>query len=447
MNVSTPVSRGLPIVGHLFDFGRDPIGFLTRLQRERGDAAAFSMGGKTQILLTHPDDVETVLLETGRRFDKGYAAMGGYSVPRLLGNGLVTSEGDFWKRQRKLSQPAFHAARIGRYAETMVHFTEKMLGEWKDGQQRDAHQDMMMLTQAIVAKTLFDADVTREARDVGELLTHVLDGATEEMRSIQMMMPTGWMTPTRRRVDEAVRGLEKAIFRIITDRRSSPTSHNDLLEMLMSARDDDGSAMSDTQLRDEVMTLYLAGHETTANTLSWTWFELSRRPEVRQQLEAELDAVLGGRTPTTEDLRALPFTAAVIDETLRMYPAAWMFARCATEDITLRGTAIPRGMQVWVSPYLLQHDARWYDQPETFDPTRWIGGRMAGLHKYAYIPFGGGPRVCIGNGFAKMEAALILAAIAQRYRLDVEDPATVIAEPSLTLRPREGVKVRVTKRG
>lgn len=441
------VSRGMPIVGHLFDFGRDPIGFLTRLQHERGDAAAFSMGGRTQVLLTHPDDVETVLLETGRRFEKGYSSMGGYAVPRLLGNGLVTSEGDFWKRQRKLSQPAFHAARIGRYAETMVQFTERMLGEWHAGETRDAHADMMMLTQAIVAKTLFDADVTAEARDVGDLLTKVMDGSTEEMRSIQVMLPTSWMTPTRRRVDEAVRGLERAIYRIIEERRISTTTHNDLLAMLMSARDDDGGAMSDTQLRDEVMTLYLAGHETTANTLSWTWFELSRRPEVRERLEAELDSVLGGRSPQPEDLRALPFTNAVIDETLRMYPAAWMFARRAAVDVDLRGTQIPRGMQIWISPYMLQHDARWFEDPERFDPARWLDGRTAGLHKYAYIPFGGGPRICIGNGFAKMEAALILAAIAQRFRLDLTDPASVAMEPSLTLRPRVGVTVKVGKRG
>jgi len=440
------VSRGLPVIGHLIDFGRDPIGFLTRLQHERGDTATFSMGGRTQTVLTHPDDVETVLLETGRRFDKGYTSMGGYSVPRLLGNGLLTSEGNFWKRQRKLAQPSFHAARIGRYAETMVSFTERMLNEWRGGELRDAHEDMMMLTQAIVAKTLFDADVTGEARDVGELLTRVLDGATEEMRSIQMMMPANWMTPTRRRVDDAVSGLERSIARIIVDRRASNTTHSDLLEMLMSARDDDGSAMSDAQLRDEVMTLYLAGHETTANTLSWTWFELSRHPEVRERLEQELDTVLAGRSPTMDDLRSMPFTAAVVDETLRMYPAAWLFARCTTEDVQLRGVDIPRGAQLWISPYLLHHDARWFEAPEKFDPARWLDGRTTGIHKYAYIPFGGGPRICIGNGFAKMEAALLLAGIAQHFRLTVTNPASVVPDPSLTLRPRDGVRVRVESR-
>jgi cytochrome P450 len=446
MNATTTISHGLPIVGHLFDFGRDPIGFLLRLQRELGDAPTFSMGGSNITMLAHPDDVETALLETGRRFEKGYTALGGFSVPRLLGNGLVTSEGDFWKRQRKLSQPAFHAARIGRYAETMVHYTERMVAEWRDGQKRDAHEDMMMLTQAIVAKALFDADVTGDAQEVGRLLNDFLDGAARETRSIQMMMPAGWMTPTRRRVDAVVHGLERSIFRIIEERRSSSAEHADLLGMLMAARDDDGQAMSDTQLRDEIMTLYLAGHETTANTLSWTWFELARRPDVRERFEAELATVLGGRSPTPEDLRSLPFTNAIVDETLRMYPAAWMFARRATEDVDLRGTLIPRGRMVWISPYVLQHDARWFPDPERFDPARWLDGRTAGMHKYAYIPFGGGPRICIGNGFAKMEAALILAGIAQHFRLDVTDPSAVALDPTLTLRPRNGVPVTLRSR-
>src|SRR5229473_177809 len=419
----------------------NPLDYFTRLAREYGDFAGIRVVNFRTIFINHPDTIEEVLVANARKYIKGRVLRANRHV---FGEGLLTSEGDFWLRQRRLAQPAFHRAQIASYASTMVEYTHRMLDGWRGGEERDAHQEMMRLTLQIVGKTLFDADVERDAQEVGKSLELLLEIGANFRRTI--FVPHWLSTPTNLRAKREIAQIEKILYRIIGERRASGRDTGDLLSMLLSAQDDDGSRMTDRQLRDETITLFLAGHETTASTLSWTWWLLARNPRVEAKLHAELDAMLGDCAPTLDDLPRLGYTEHVITESLRLYPAAWGMARLAVEDHEIAGYPVTKGMGVAMAQWVVHRDPRWYDAPEEFRPERWEGDLLKRLPRFAYFPFGGGARQCIGNAFALMEATLILATIAQKYRLRLVPGHPVVPLASITLRPRYGVRVLLESR-
>ncbi len=358
----------------------------------------------------------------------------------FLGQGLLTSEGGEWLRQRRLSQPAFHRERLALYARIINGCAEEMLDSWKDGENRDVHQEMMQLTLRVVAKVLFSVDVKNESKEVAAALNLLMKHSS----GARMLLPP-WVRylplPFLIRVRRAVRQLDEVVYRIIRERRRSENDNGDLLSMLMSARDEDGSRMTDRQLRDEVMTFLLAGHETTALSLSWAWFLLSENPEAENKLHHELARVLDGKNPSFEDLPRLCYTEAVVKESVRLYPPAWSLARTAAEDFEIGGYLVPAGSNVVMSQWIMHRDPRFFPSPEQFDPGRWFEEHTQRLPRFAYFPFGGGPRYCVGASFAMMEATLLLAAIAQRFRLRMVPGHKVVPVPSITLRPKYGIKM------
>jgi len=419
----------------------DPLSYFTGLARKYGDIAGLRIFNFRLYLINHPDYIEDVLVNHPRKFIKGRVLQ---ANRRVFGKGLLTSEGDFWLRQRRLAQPAFHRARIAGYASTMVEYTERLLHEWQDGEERDIHKEMMRLTMQIVGKTLFDGDVERDAQEVGKSLELLLELGANFRRTL--LVPHWLPTPTNIRQERAIRQIEKVLYRIIADKRASGRDAGDLLSMLLAAQDEDGSRMTDQQLRDETITLFLAGHETTANTLSWTWWLLAQNPAVEARLHAELSEVLAGNAPSLDDLPKLVYTNHVITESLRLYPPAWGTARTAIEDHEIAGYPVPKGSGVSFAQWTVHRDPRWYDAPEEFRPERWEGDLLKRIPKFAYFPFGGGPRQCIGNSFALMEAALILATVAQKFRFWLVEGHPVVPLASITLRPRHGIRVVLESR-
>jgi cytochrome P450 len=422
-------------------FRRDPLTFLASAARKYGDIVGLRFLHFRTYLISNPDDIEDVLVNHPRKFVKGRVLQ---ANKRLFGNGLLTSEGDFWLRQRRLAQPAFHRTRIASYAQTMVGYTEKMLERWKDGEERDAHQEMMQLTLQIVGKTLFDADVAGDAQEIGRTITLLLDFSSDFRRLI--FTPKWLPTPRNIQTTFAIRRLNKIVYRMIAGRRGSGRDAGDLLSMLLTAQDEDGTRMNDRQLRDETLTLFLAGYETTANLLAWTWWLLATHPEAEKKLHQELDATLAGRAPTMDDLPRLPYTGHILTESLRLYPPAWGMARLAIEDHEIAGYRVPAGTGVAIAQWVVHRDPRWYEAPDEFRPERWEGDLQKRLPRFAYFPFGGGPRQCIGNMFALMEATLVLATVAQRFRLRMEAGAEIVPLASITLRPKSGVPVRLESR-
>src|SRR6266851_332149 len=419
----------------------NPLEYFTRIAREFGDIAGLRILNFKTIFINHPDLIEEVLVTNARKYSKGRVLRANRHV---FGEGLLTSEGDFWLRQRRLAQPAFHRARIASYAATMVEYTHRMLDGWRGGEERDAHQEMMRLTLQIVGKTLFDADVERDAQEVGKSLELLLEIGANFRRT--MFVPHWLPTATNLRVKKEIAQIEKILYRIIAERRASGRDAGDLLSMLLAAQDEDGSRMTDRQLRDEAITLFLAGHETTASTLSWTWLLLAQNPAAEAKLHAELDFVLAGRAPTLDDLPNLRYAGHVITESMRLYPPAWGMARVAIEDAEIGGYPIPKGCGVSLAQWVVHRDPRWYDAPEEFRPERWEGDLLKRLPRFAYFPFGGGPRQCIGNSFAIMEATLLLATIAQRFRIRVVSGHPIVPMPTITLRPRHGIRATLESR-
>ena len=424
------------------DYLRDPLGILGRFQAQYGDFYRLQVGELQQFTITHPDDIREVLVTQASKFVKDSSYRDPKAgIARYLGNGLLTSDGAFWKRQRRLVAPAFHPRRIETYAAAMVEHTTAMLAGWRDGARLDIAAAMSSLTLAIVAKVLFSTDVSAATVRITaamEIIQKVL-GET-------MFMPSWVPDPRQWQALRARRDLDTVVYRIIDEWRAVGEDRGDLLSMLLLAEDEDGQRMTDQQLRDELITLILAGHETTANTLNWAWMLLAQHPEVEAKLHAELDAVLAGRPPQLEDLPQLVYTEMVIKEVMRLYPAAWSVSREAIAEVELRKGVLPRGSVVYVLLYFTQRDPRWWSDPERFDPERFRSEHMAAIPRYAYLPFGGGPRVCIGNGFAMMEARLLLATIASRYRLALLPGHTVTPAPLITLNPKGGMPMIVRRR-
>jgi cytochrome P450 len=435
-----PTNRG--IIGNFPLGSTDPLGLYTQWARQYGDIFYYRVFSRHIYFLNHPDLIEHVLVTNYQSFIKGEALQ---SNRRIFGNGLLTNDGDSWLQQRHLIQPAFHRDRIESYGDTMVAYTERMMAAWHDGDVRDIHRDMMRLALEIVAKVLFNVEVTADTdRIAGALNTFMELGSRGRMLlpPILRLLPTADNFRYRR----AARQLDDIVYGLIHRRRSDGEIADDLLSGLLQAQAIGRRAMSDEQLRDEVMTLLLAGHETTAVSLSWTWYLLAQYPEVEKKLWSELRAVLNGRSPRVQDLSRLPYTERVVKEAMRLYPPAWAIVRNSLKDCDLGGYRVPAGATVMMSQWVMHRDPRYYDQPEQFNPDRWLEARVKGASKFTYFPFGGGPRTCIGASFATMEGVLVLAAIAQSYQVRVVQDFPVEPLPTITLRPRRGIKVVLTRR-
>jgi cytochrome P450 len=412
----------------VFAMRRDPVEFFTRLAREHGDISHFHLGPQNAFLLNHPDMIKEVLVGKDRNFTKWFANA---RLVEVLGQGLFVSEGAYHARQRKLSQPAFHRQRIAGYADTMVKIAVRVRDRWQDGVPVDVGSEMNWLAMIIVADTLFGADLEAEATEISGALSEVLK-MLEKSTLAESDVPD---------FDRARIRLDESVLRIIQDRRARGGDTGDLLSMLLAAKDEDGTGMSDTELRDEAMTIFLAGHETTANALMWTWYAISQTPEVEGKLHAVVDSVLAGKLPTLDDVPRLKYVEMVFAEGLRLYPPVWIVGRRAIADCEIGGWKIPAESIVLLSQYITQRDARFFSEPEKFDPERWTQEAEAARPKYSYFPFSSGSRQCLGEPFAWMEGVLAIAVLAQKWRLSLVPGHRVVMAPQLTMRSKYGMRM------
>jgi cytochrome P450 len=433
-----PGPKGLPLLGVSVGFIRDSLGLLRSVAREYGDIVRIPVIMGTRILLNRPEYVQQVLVFQPNKFHK--SKLSKEATERLLGQGLLINEGDSWRRQRRLAQPAFHKQRINEYRSAMLECAQAQIRLWRDGETRDVASEMMELTLEAAVRTLFGTTLPGEAQHVGRAMTFLMRYSLGRARK-PIHIPASWPTPKNRRANREYEFLDSLVYRIISERKAQAGSNhrNDLLSLLMAAMDEDGSQMTPKQLRDETMTLFLAGHETTALTLSWTWYLLGQNPAAQTRLQEELRGVLGGRTPEIADLGRLPYLHAVINEVLRLYPPAYILARVAIAPFRIGEYDFPAGETVLLSQWVMHRDPRYYDDPDAFRPERWLDGLADRLPPGAYFPFGDGPRRCIGQGFAMLESALVIATIAQRFRFRPVPGRTVSPEPLVTLRPEHGI--------
>jgi cytochrome P450 len=440
-----PGPRGLPLLGMALQVLRDPLGTLQRIAREYGDIVRIPIGSDDRIFLNHPDYIEQVNVIQQSKFHKSKLTKD--VTGRLLGEGLLISEGDFWRRQRRLAQPAFHRSRINEYAATMVESAEMQIRKWGDGEERDIAQEMMAISLETAVRTLFGTTLPGEALQVGRSLDFLVRYSLRKAR-FPIKVPESWPTPANRRAQRETKFLDSLVYRIIDERKElgNTGERKDLLSLLMSAMDEDGSQMTPKQLRDETMTLFLAGHETTALTLAWTWYLLSKNPAAEVRLHEELRDVLGGRAPAIADLGRLPYLLAVVNEVLRLYPPAYILARTSIAPSTIGGYDFPTGSTIIMAQWVMHRDARYFDDPEAFRPERWLDGLEDRLPAGAYFPFGDGPRRCIGQNFALMEAVLVIATIAQKFQLQLVAGQKIVPEALVTLRPRNGIRMRIDAR-
>lgn len=437
-----PGPKGCFVFGSLSEMRSNALRFLTDSARQYGDVVRLDLV-EVIYMLNHPDYIQHVLQDNHANYKKGYF----YDrLKVLVGDGLLTSNGDFWLRQRRIASPAFHKETLAKLQTSMVKRTTQMLDDWdntyvKSGETFDVAAEMMRLTLGIAGDTLFGVDLLHGAEAVGEAASDALEILNIRGNSL-LLIPTAIPTSQNRRLMKAVKVLDDVVNGVIAERRKAGAeAKNDLLQMLMDATDaDTGEKMNDKQLRDEVMTLLLAGHETTAQALSWTWYLLSKHPAVERQLRKEIDS-LGGKPPTVADLPNLKYTDMVVKESLRRYPPAWLFSRTAKEDDVVGGYKIPKGATVMLSPYVMHHHPKYWENPEGFDPDRFSDEEHKKRPRFAYFPFAAGPRMCIGWHFAMMELVTCVAAIVQRVKLNLTPGFEVVPEPTITLRPADGVKV------
>jgi cytochrome P450 len=433
-----PGPRGYPLVGVLPMLLRNPLQFMLDTSTRYGDVISMRVGPKRFYLLNHPDHIKHVLQDHHRNYQKGAnLAM----LKRLMGNGLVTSEGDFWLRQRRLVQPAFHHRRIADMAATIVDKTAAMLEGWRpiaaSGDELDVVAEMMRLTQQIIVRTMFGSAIGDDTELIYRALNTILSHLSHMLWTSAL---PEWLTPGQRRFEQALQALDRVVYRMIDECRHNADTMGNLLALLLQARDaETGTGMTDQQIRDEVMTLFVAGHETTANALAWAFAMLGQHPDVAQRLHAELETVLAGRPPTFEDLPRLTYTRMVIEEVLRLYPSGWVMFRTPITDDVIGGQRIPAGAIVVLCPYAMHRSAAYWEHPERFDPERFSPERSAERPRYVYTPFGGGPRQCIGSAFALMEAQLILAMVAQRYEMHGVPGRPAKAHVAVVLQPRHGI--------
>lgn len=459
MDASAPTQAASPLpipdypghwlTGVLEERRRDPIGFFTRVA-ELGDVSRFRVVNTHVYGMNHPDAVKHVLVDNAQNYWKGSFAQ---FLKPLLGQGLLLADGEFWKRNRRIVQPAFHREALGRMVEGMAEPVTRMVSRWSGSAEMksapfDLAPELMALTMSIVARALFTSDVTDRADGVREALNRALSELNVRIVSSNPLRP---LFPTRqqRAFREAVKALDEVVFRIIAARRAegSPDGRHDLLAMLMQTEDaDTGEKMTDAQLRDEVMTLFLAGHETTAGALTFLFFVFSQHPGVEASVRTELAGALQGRDLKISDLAKLPYTQRVIDETLRLYPPVWLFTRQAYREDVVLGHRLPPKAIITVCPYSLHRDSRFWSEPERFDPDRFLPENVQKRPRLAYVPFGGGQRLCIGNQFALLEMVLVLSRVLAKFHLKVEPGQTLELQPMITIRAKHGLRVRLEPR-
>jgi cytochrome P450 len=441
-NRALPGPKGLPFLGVSLNLLRNPLEVMRSAAREYGDIVRIPVILQSRILLNHPDYIQQVLIFQQNKFHK--STLSKEATERLLGQGLLISEGDFWRRQRRLAQPAFHRHRINEYSSAMVECAEAQGRTWRDGETRNMAEEMMALTLEAAVRTLFGTTLPGEAKHVGRAMSFLMRYSLGRARK-PINIPASWPTPRNKRATREYDFLDSLVYRIISERKAQPSSNhrNDLLSMLMSAMDEDGSQMTPKQLRDETMTLFLAGHETTALTLAWTWYLLSENPAAETRLHEELRDVLGGRPPEVADLARLPYLHAVVNEVLRLYPPAYLLARTAIAPFSIGGYDFGPGETVLMSQWVMHRDARYYDEPDAFRPERWLDGLADRLPPGAYFPFGDGPRRCIGQGFAMLESALVIGTLAQQFQFRLAPGRPVVPEPLVTLRPKHGISMTI----
>lgn len=436
MTALTHAPKGHLLFGHAREMNRDTLGFMLDTL-EFGDLVKIKYGPFPLYVVNHPDLFHDVLVSQHEHYHKSRTTKRG--LYPVVGEGLFTSDGELWKRQRKLAQPAFHTKRIAGYAEIMVNYSQRLIHEWQDGTRIDVEGAMAKLTMQIISKSVFDAEVTG-TDTLSQAITYLLE--TTDHRFNRIVSLPDWLPTAENRTFKAhLTHLDQVIQQFIDERRQTGEDKGDLLSMFLSAQDDQNSGMTDKQLRDEAMTVFGAGHETTAATLTWVWYLLSQHAEVAAKLHDELTTVLGGKTPTFADLPSLKYTEMVIKEAMRLYPPAWGTSRDVIADTTLGDEVIKRGNVVLLNFYGVHRHPKFWEQPSQFIPERFSAENEGKIHKYAYLPFGAGPRVCIGNAFAMMEARLILATIAQRFALQLAPGETVIPSRRFTLRPKNGLKM------
>jgi cytochrome P450 len=444
---STPIStvphvRGFAL-GQLLEFRRNIPAWQMKLMNEYGDICGAKLGVFPCVLVSSPELAQSVLVDNAHHFMK---SRGLQSLKPVLGEGLLTSEHEFHRRQRKLISPGFQHRRIGTYAAAMASYTEAAQARWKEGEMIDAGAAMMRLTLAIAGKTMFNADLEKDASEVGEAVTIANRNAIEKISSV-FPFAVPWPTARSRQMRRAIDRLDQTVYGMIADRRASGEDPGDILSMLLAAEEEgSGNKMTDIEVRDETMTLFLAGHETTANALAWALYLLSRNPDVYARLRAEVDSALGGRTPTLEDMPRLPYALQVFKETMRLYPPAYIVGRTAMRQVALGPHTLPAGMTVFINIYGMHRRAKFFPNPERFDPDRFRVDAEKDMVRSSYLPFGGGPRVCIGNQFALLEGQIVLAALAQRITFESASTREIQTEPLITLRPKGGVPLLVRRR-
>lgn len=439
-----PGPFNLPPLGQAWNFASNPLGFLSGVARRYGDIAFFKLGAVNVYFVSHPDYVREMLITQRARFE--ISTMRTRLEP-LLGMGLLTSRGELHARQRRLMQPVFRKSRIDAYAPCMVDYAARAAERWKPGGQIDLTDEMMKLTMAVVSKTLFDHDVERDSDRVSGNLSTLMSFFARWMSpflqfSLKLPLPS---TFTFRR---ALRGLDEVVYRMIEQRRRHPTGGEDLLSLLMQAKDDETNVqMTEKQLRDELLTLFLAGHETTANALGWTIYLLAQHPDADAKLHAEVRSALAGRARLeAADGERMPYARKVMMEGMRLYPPAWFVGRTALDNVPLGGYTVPRGTTVLTSQYVVHRDGRFFEEPQRFRPERWTEEFQEKLPRGAYFPFSAGDRHCIGEGFAWLEALLILATLVERWRFELVPGQDIRPRPSITLRPSAGIRMVVRAR-
>ena len=437
-----PGPKGTLLGGNVRQFRAALLNFLLETAREYGPLASFRIGPRRVFLASGPDLIEQVLVTDAKHYIKHFGAR---AFKPVLGNGLVTSEGAFWHRQRKLIQPAFLKIRVQSYAQIMAELTDQMLDSWFPGKSVQIDYEFEALTSKIALKTLFDLEDSGDRQRFSGTLKLAFELMNVRLRRI-FKLPLWVPTPANLRLQGAVGELDRTVEGFIASGRSRRDVGDDLLSRLLVAQHEDGTRMSDLQLRDEAMTLYLAGHETTALTLAWSWYLLSQNPNVENELVSEWQHVLAGATPTADQLHRLPYTAAVIAESMRLYPPVYVIGREATDDLELGGYRVKRGYTVLMSQWVNHRDPRYFPEPEEFRPERWENGLAKRIPKFAYYPFGGGQRLCVGSSFALMEAAIILAAVGQRYRFTLDPDAVIGIKPQITLLPANGIPATLERR-
>lgn len=444
---TVPGPKGYPLVGSLTKAWKDPLAFTLKTAQEYGDIAHFSLGSRPVFLLNNPGFVQHVLQDNYRNYRKSdfYDA-----VRPFFGNGLGLSEGDFWRRQRQMAQPGFGREKLAAMATGMSECASDMVDSWRmaasQGTSFDVVSETMRLALSIAVRTLFSRQIDGEFRTIYDALTVALRHAEHRVWA-PVSFPERVPTSRNREFLKAIRTLDRIVYGVIEQRRQSNEETNDLLSLFLAARDEEtGEEMTDQQLRDEVLTIFIAGHETVASAMAFTFYLLSRHPDIERRVVQELENTLGGRAPAFEDLPKLEYTSRVVSEAMRLYPPVWTVSRAPIEDDEIGGHRVPAGATVMISPYVMHRNAKYWENPEGFDPERFTEENSRGRPRYAYFPFGGGPRICLGRHFAMMEAQIVLATVLQKYRVDVVPGQTVVPEPMISLRPRGGLNVTLRHR-